>query len=431
MKRKVILIIIDGCRQDYLQIGGIDTIRQLMDEGACAQDCRTVFPSMTHPAHTSIVTGLYPSGHGILAHHYFDRRCGRLRDFLSYNKFSGNSIAELVKSAGGRVVSIDEFTALGRGSDLYVNVPSHDPQEVAYWAVDAISRKSPDLLIMTFFDSDNIGTRYGPQSAEVKTCMRNIDDHIGTILGKAKQCYKDDELLVVLTSDHGMASTGKCILPDVRKMAQASLGDSTILAEGLYAQVYFDEIQARHIAEFAGIPGVDVMLEDRELLALNCLNESIGDLVVSCKEGYNLIEQDGGGPQGLHGSLVDECMRVPLVLWGAGVVPGRMTFCEVVDIAPTIAHFMGIKYPHFDGRWLAECFTESLKITTDKVTGAVRELRLEYRTRIQIIREMMDVRKAEAEGRLSEKECSSIIGESKQSLLKAVSEYERIKKPLK
>lgn len=431
MKRKVVLIIIDGCRQDYLEMGGIDTIRQLMREGVYAEDCRTVFPSMTHPAHTSIVTGLYPSSHGILTHHYYDRQCGRLGDFLSYNKFRGRSIGELVKSAGGSVVSIDEFTALGRGSDLYVNVPSHDSQEVAYWALDVISRNSPDLLIVTFFYSDDMGTQYGPQSGEVKACMRKIDNHIGAIVDKAKQSYKDDQLLFVLTSDHGMTNTGKSILPDVRKIVQGSAPDATILPEGLYAQLYLNGIHGRQLADLAKIPGLDVILENRELLALNCLGERIGDIVVSCNGGYNLMEQGDTVPQGLHGSLVEECMKVPLVLWGSGIVPGKATFCEVVDIAPTIAHFMGVEYPYFDGRLLAECFPASREINTDQMMGSVREVQLAYESKIGITRQMMDIRKSEVEGRLSDKECSHIIGELKRSLLIAASEYERRKKSLK
>src|SRR5882672_9857166 len=66
--RHVILVSVDGLAAFYLEEPQADmpTLRRLAQEGARAR-VRTVFPSMTWPAHTTIVTGVAPARHGVLA----------------------------------------------------------------------------------------------------------------------------------------------------------------------------------------------------------------------------------------------------------------------------------------------------------------------------------------------------------------------------
>jgi predicted AlkP superfamily pyrophosphatase or phosphodiesterase len=43
----------------------------------------TIFPSVTLPGHASIFTGTYPGRHGIVGNEWFDRRSGRLINYMS------------------------------------------------------------------------------------------------------------------------------------------------------------------------------------------------------------------------------------------------------------------------------------------------------------------------------------------------------------
>ncbi|MEM2936336.1 MAG: alkaline phosphatase family protein [Candidatus Bathyarchaeia archaeon] len=424
-RHKAVLFIIDGCRSDYLDQTRIDTIGRMMDEGTTVEDCRTTFPSMTHPAHTSIVTGLYPSNHGIVSHDYYDRGCRRLGTFLTYNKFRGKSVAELVKSVGGTVVSVDEFTCLGRGADLYVNVPIHDVQEVTYQAIDAISRKNPDLLLVTYFASDDTGSGHGPQSEELKACIKEIDKNVGTILNKAQETWRDKELLFVLSSDHGMVETGEPLFAKLRQAMGKSAENPVLLSEGLYAQLYVEgdaRNAALEVAEVAELKGLDVILEKEELKALNCFDELIGDVVMACREGFNLIEEGKQVPPGLHGSLVEECMKVPLIIWGSGVAKRTIAF--------TIARFMGLEYPNFDGRPLMEAFNDKEKAKFDEKSRVIESLAQKYHQKIGLIRQMSELKKERAEGRLTQGEFEESLWRLRDSLNATESEYERIKMSL-
>ena len=68
----VILISIDGWRWDYLDLFTPPTMGRLATAGVRAEGLIPVFPSKTFPNHYSIVTGQYPTRHGILSNNMVD-----------------------------------------------------------------------------------------------------------------------------------------------------------------------------------------------------------------------------------------------------------------------------------------------------------------------------------------------------------------------
>ena len=70
MKRKVILISIDGMRPDgFLQCGN-PFAQDMMRLGSYTLDGRTVFPSVTLPCHMSLFHSVPPERHGITTNTY-------------------------------------------------------------------------------------------------------------------------------------------------------------------------------------------------------------------------------------------------------------------------------------------------------------------------------------------------------------------------
>jgi hypothetical protein len=61
----VIVVSIDGLRPDAIQRYNLQTLSRLMREGAYTLEARTILPSTTLPSHTSMLTGLAPSVHGV------------------------------------------------------------------------------------------------------------------------------------------------------------------------------------------------------------------------------------------------------------------------------------------------------------------------------------------------------------------------------
>ena len=73
--RHVILISIDGFAAFHLDNPALDlpNIRALAAAGVAAASSETVFPSLTHPSHTTLITGVTPREHGVV-----DNTCRRI-----------------------------------------------------------------------------------------------------------------------------------------------------------------------------------------------------------------------------------------------------------------------------------------------------------------------------------------------------------------
>lgn len=72
---RVILISIDGFRDDYLNRGATPVLDRLAAEGAHGP-MRPSWPSVTFPNHYTLVTGLHPDHHGIVSNRFFDPTLG-------------------------------------------------------------------------------------------------------------------------------------------------------------------------------------------------------------------------------------------------------------------------------------------------------------------------------------------------------------------
>ena len=71
-KPYVLLVSIDGYRYDYNSLHKASYLNSFAKKGVQAESLKTVYPSKTFTNHLSIITGMYPENHGIVANHFFD-----------------------------------------------------------------------------------------------------------------------------------------------------------------------------------------------------------------------------------------------------------------------------------------------------------------------------------------------------------------------
>ena len=69
----LVLISIDGFRYDYAVKFNAANILKIQKEGVYSKRLIPSFPSKTFPNHYSIVTGMYPGRHGIVANEFYSR----------------------------------------------------------------------------------------------------------------------------------------------------------------------------------------------------------------------------------------------------------------------------------------------------------------------------------------------------------------------
>src|SRR5271165_4529301 len=72
-KHYVVLVSLDGFRYDYAAKYGAKHLLAMAKQGASAPEGMIpAYPSVTFPNHYTLVTGLYPEHHGIVANSFYD-----------------------------------------------------------------------------------------------------------------------------------------------------------------------------------------------------------------------------------------------------------------------------------------------------------------------------------------------------------------------
>src|ERR1700761_5721758 len=76
-KPHVLMISLDGMKPEYVTHADehnlkIPVLRKFLTQGAYAEGVVGVIPTVTYPSHTTMVTGVWPAEHGILANTLFD-----------------------------------------------------------------------------------------------------------------------------------------------------------------------------------------------------------------------------------------------------------------------------------------------------------------------------------------------------------------------
>src|SRR3989338_9486696 len=79
---RLIVISIDGLAGFYWDdpAARMPTLRGLAARGALARSVESVFPSTTWPSHATIVTGVRPHRHGVVANSILNRETGGAED---------------------------------------------------------------------------------------------------------------------------------------------------------------------------------------------------------------------------------------------------------------------------------------------------------------------------------------------------------------
>jgi len=83
--KKAVVIIVDAARADMMyntvSDGLAGNISTLLDNGVKFTEAKTIFPSVTPPGHSAILTGAYPANNGIVGFTWFNKST---QEFVSY-----------------------------------------------------------------------------------------------------------------------------------------------------------------------------------------------------------------------------------------------------------------------------------------------------------------------------------------------------------
>jgi predicted AlkP superfamily pyrophosphatase or phosphodiesterase len=254
--------------------------------------------------------------------------------------------------------------------------------------------RGTDFLGIGFSATDYIGHAFGPDSREVEDDLLVLDQTIGTLLAKLDRDIGAGQYVVALTADHGVARIpeqaqqeghdagrvdARAILARMEKVLAEKLGagrhvsqlvgSNLYLAPGVAARLDADpnlwrDLQQAILAE-TGVQrvlrrGAEPSARPDALARAVALDEfpgRTGDVWIGLKPNWIFSARSGAGWSGgtTHGAAHDYDQRVPVLLFGFGIKPGRYNQSATpADIAPTLASLCGITIARTDGRILRE-----------------------------------------------------------------------------
>jgi len=215
-KPYVILISADGFRYDYPEKYEAKTLIALGNQGIRAEGMIPSYPSLTFPNHYTIVTGLYPSHHGLVNNYFYDanrHESYSMRDSKTVTDGSWYGGTPLWVLAEQQQMLTASYYWVASEADVQKTLPTyyysfndtvsinHRIQEVVKW-LQLPAEKRPHLITFYISNADHAGHTYGPDAPETAAAVHFIDSSIQ----KLTDAVKKTGLTVnyVFLADHGM-----------------------------------------------------------------------------------------------------------------------------------------------------------------------------------------------------------------------------------
>ena len=406
--RKLILISLDAVFHDdlaRLEPGGF--LKELIGKSAVCDQVKTVFPALTYPAHTTLVTGYDPAEHGIgqnqpfqpgqepaMRAWYWDSAAIRRDTLFDAVARSGGQCASVLWPVTGKNRSIrwnfPEVLALPGenqvlkmltygtpawilGTELRLGrqrVSTREPHLSDYGCLltcDVIRRKRPDLTALHMVDVDDMRHHHGVASQEALQGLKRLEQRVQRIYETAQATRGMEDALFVLVSDHGQADVSRDVcLTDVLREAGCA-GALQVQSNGMTAYLYADSTAPEKVSEAlqylennSSSIGISRVYGRETLTRIGCFEGDGGTILAAVEAAPGVVFSDalpeakrekathGFGP----GHPAEDCL---LIIHGRGI-PGGFTLPSMPmrDVAPTLAELIGVPLPHASGASHAE-----------------------------------------------------------------------------
>jgi predicted AlkP superfamily pyrophosphatase or phosphodiesterase len=415
----LVMISIDGLRPDYVTAGDahgakVPNLRRFMKEGAYAEGVTGVVPTVTYPSHTTLVTGVWPAAHGILANTTFDPLQKNYQGWYWYSEdIRVTTLWDAAAQAGRTTASIQwpvtvgakitwnipEFWRAGTAEDAKllraVSTPgllneaateigeyrggidtSAEGDEVrGKYAAWLLEKKKPGLLTLHLTALDHIEHETGVFSAEDIATLERLDAVIGKVREAAER-VAPGHAIVAVVSDHGFANYDQQLnlfvafreaklftvddkgkITDWRAMPWETGGSAAIVLKDTQDKATLGEVREL-LANLAADPanGIDRVLEAEELHKRGGYPNA--SFFVSLKPGWRTGASLMGPvvakvkPGGTHGELPDVPeLRAAFFVVGPGIPAGRdLGLIDMRDVAPTLAKEAGLTLAGAEGK---------------------------------------------------------------------------------
>ncbi|QQL50792.1 alkaline phosphatase family protein [Mucilaginibacter ginkgonis] len=363
-KPYVIMISIDGFRWDYAKKYNATHLEDFGRKGVHASSMLPSYPSLTFPNHYAMVTGLYPSHHGIVQNYFYDRNS------KSWYSYKGKTAAEGKWYGGTPLWVLAEkqqmlaasFYWVGSEANIKNTYPTyyykygeaigiHDRiNTVVNWLKQPAARR-PHLITFYFPEVDHAGHKHSPGGKETIAAVHFVDSAINELTkAVAKTGLK---LNYIVVSDHGMTAIDTTnviptpkIATDTNKFYRADEGVLMHLYAKHQADILtsYDEIKAQQ-KDYNIYLKNEVPANLHYRAADDCYNR-IGDILLIPKWPKTFNTNHKKMDPGAHGYDPDKVMDMYAIFYAWG--PNFKSHLKIpefrnVEIYPMVAKILGLK----------------------------------------------------------------------------------------
>jgi predicted AlkP superfamily pyrophosphatase or phosphodiesterase len=193
----VIIVTIDGMRSDEIGEELTPNLSRMIGEGAWTLQAQTVVPSLTLPAHSSMVTGLTPARHNVVWNNYKpemgDLTAETIFDIARQNGKTTAFVAGKEKLR--HIVQPDDV-------DLW-SIEKRSDRAVMDVALDLLYSERPNLMLIHLPDVDRMGHFAGWTSGRQRQTLTEADRHVGRLLDTIENLEIRYSTVVIVAADHG------------------------------------------------------------------------------------------------------------------------------------------------------------------------------------------------------------------------------------
>jgi predicted AlkP superfamily pyrophosphatase or phosphodiesterase len=382
--RPLLVISVDGLDYRYLRerdkLGlKIPNLRRLMREGEVTEGIIGVFPTVTWPSHTTIITGVDPRVHGILGNrrpreeggdYYWDASLLKTKTLWHAAHDAGLKTAAITwpvtvgatidfnlpeyfqKRRGGAMdlPSIEKKATPGLVEKIAKAFPSFtqewmDDRTRTLATVYLLKYERPDLILLHLVDLDAEAHENGPFTREANAVLEYTDELIGQMLQAASP-----ETAIAVVSDHGFERADRIV--DVNQLlAREGIKGKADLRFGLLTTNDEAVIKWLRAASREKKYGIGREIPKAELLQFTphlanvaaAFEPAEHHVFGPAANGQTESKPSEIGVHGLWPSRSD--YRATFVVWGNGIKAARKPAASMLTVAPRLAELLGVRLP--------------------------------------------------------------------------------------
>lgn len=416
--KHVVVVSMDGLMPDsYLNPERhglrIPTLRWMARAGASSDGVESVFPTVTYPSHTSMVTGVNPGKHGIVSNRSFDPLENDLESWRWYaSEIRVDPIWRIAQRNGYDAALVHWPVSLGaevkwllpefwrakntqdqklmrvvstpglldqvaeEHADFWTRYvpPTVSDDALTDVALHILRTGRPHLLFLHLVEVDSAQHHHGIDSAEARVAIETDDRQLARVIQEIEKLGLTRQTVVVAISDHGFRPTGKMVRPcvllkdagliDVAPDGKITNWKATVLTNWGQAYVYVKDpgdVSTREMVrgifakqQVQADSGIGTIYGSDEIRARG--GDAAAFMAFEPTDDYQFGPGCLGNYvapptyRGNHGFDPSRPeMRASMLMVGPTIPHGTIERARLIDLTPTIAQWLALPIGAVDG----------------------------------------------------------------------------------